>query len=261
MKLKKIKNTLLVVLTLALVSVASVAITYAAVSADLGYKENTFTNEDLAVEISEQRWDGTPGTGETDESIATKDLGSELAKSYSANMVIPKNPMLTNISDTSAAQGSDPQEWVAIKATYTVKVKVDSVETTYTYKTGTRFEQAIATLCTGTKESPTQGLGIGWTANTDKTVFYYNTAIANKVSTTRLFDFVKINNLQPEASGTYQGKYKILVTTDAGVDEEVYADELPEFHIKLEGYAVQYDGTNLNTAAKAKTPLDALMGV
>lgn len=255
MKSKKIKNTLLVVLTLAIVSAASVAITFAAVNANLGSKDNTFSNEEITVEISEQKWDGEPGTGENDENIPTDSLGEEIAKSYSPNMVIPKNPMLTNISDTAAAKGADPKEWVAIKATYTVKIKVNGVETEYTY-TGTQFENHIAKLCTGTtKDNAVQGLGTGWTANANKTVFYYNTAVANKESTSRLFDFVKINDIQPEASGANAGKYPIVNPSNT----RIYADELPEFHINLKGYAVQYDGTNLDTAEKAKPQLDAII--
>lgn len=261
MKSKKIKNTLLVVLALVIVSAASVAATFAIVSADLGSKDNTFSNEEITVEISEQKWDGEPGTGETDENIPTNSLGEEMAKSYSPNMVIPKNPMLTNISDSAAAKGADPKEWVAIKAVYTAKVKANGTVTEYTY-TGTQFEQAIAKLCTGTdKDSAVQGIGTGWTANANKTVFYYNTAVANKESTRRLFDFVKINDIQPVASGANAGKYQISTYASASITAPtyVYADELPEFHINLKGYAVQYDGTNLDTATKAKTPLDAII--
>lgn len=259
MKSNKIKNVLLIALTLVIVAAASVAITYAAVSANLGSKDNTFSNEEITVEISEQKWDGEPGTGETDEDIPTEELGSEIAKSYSPNMIIPKNPMLTNISDTTAAVGADPKEWVAIKATYTAKITVNGTVTEYTY-TGTQFETAIAKLYTGTdKTTATAGLGSDWTANTDKTVFYYGKAIGNKESTERLFNFVKINDIQAETTGDNAGKYAIKTYNASGVETTVYADELPEFHINLQGYAVQYDATNLDTATKAKVPLDELV--
>lgn len=255
MKSKKIKNTLLVVLTLAIVAAASVAITFAAVSANLGSAENTFSNDEITVEISEQKWDGTPGTGETNLNITTEKLGKTIAQSYSSEMIIPKNPMLTNISETAGTVGGDPKIWVAIKATYTAEIKVDGVTTEYTY-TGSLFEQAIAKLYTGEdKDTATEGLGTGWSANSDKTVFYYADTVANRNSTNRLFDFVKINAIEPEASGTYAGKYKILAPNGSNL----YADELPEFHITLKGYAVQYDTTNVDTAVKAKTPLDTLI--
>ena len=155
MKLKKIRNALLVVLSLALVSAATVAITWAAAtSKDLeGSKDNEFTNNpDISLQFQELTFDDVPWgetrtatddtvpSGETDtEHDPTlpdgtkiekgKDLGYNLARSYTANQVIPKNPQLKNNTDTTHFLSSiikpddvTADEWVALGVKYKMTI-------------------------------------------------------------------------------------------------------------------------------------------
>ena len=134
MKLKKIRNALLVVLTLALVSATAVAITWAATSPnDFGNKDNTFTNNPkITTAIREETFDGLDYDGknpvgginepaaDTDiipsspeetpnfeirlpdgTQITTVDaLGTTLADSYMPDQDIPKNPSMKNNTPT-----------------------------------------------------------------------------------------------------------------------------------------------------------------
>ncbi|MDD6396209.1 MAG: hypothetical protein PUB37_08555 [Firmicutes bacterium] len=249
MKLKKIKNTLLVVLTLALVSVASVAITYALVENSLGSATNEFTNETISVQLSEVKWDGEMGPNDTDADVpADGQKGRDMAQSYSAGQSIPKNPKLSNTSDTSATATTDPQEWVAIKATYSATAVVGGVSTTYTY---TNYADFLAATGAQVHSAVTAADGFNttdWEAkDANNTVFYYKTKLDNRASTATLFDTIEMKALATES-----GKYKILDASGS----EVLADALPTFEIKLEGFAVQADAV---VYATAKTELDKLM--
>lgn len=242
MKSKKIKNALLLVLTLTAVAAASVAITFAAVQSSLGSEENTFTNETISVELTEVKWDNDPASNGTDagdvidenDPDAKAGLGEEKAKSYSVGMEIPKNPKLTNISDTANPSNTAPAEWVAMTVEYSITVNgAKKVFTSYD-----QFAAAIATVSSdkgGTFNS-------AWTGNGTKTVFFYNSTLNNYASTETLFDKVTINNITPNASGEY--------TFTVGT-ETVKTDALPQFNITLNGYAVQADGISNVEAAKA----------
>lgn len=162
MKLKKIRNALLVVLTLALVSATTVAITWAVKTkvALNDPKTNEFTNNpNIGLQFRELTFDTLPfGTdrtdsdgnvpksgGLTDDQKPTlpngtkisdaKDLGYNMARSYSKNDYIPKNPQLRNSTNTqNADDGSNPfnssnelngstsDEWVALGVKYTLKI-------------------------------------------------------------------------------------------------------------------------------------------
>lgn len=250
MKLKKIKNTLLVVLTLALVSVASVAITYALVENSLGSATNEFTNETISVQLSEVKWDGEKGPNDTDVDIpADVQKGQQIAQSYSAGQSIPKNPKLSNTSDTSGTATSDPKEWVAIKATYTATVVVDGTPTTYTYTNYSTFLRATGAQVRSAVTATNGFNTTNWEpkATDANTIFYYKTKLDNGASTATLFDTIEMQALTTE-----NGKY---VTYDAS-GNKVLADALPTFEIKLEGFAVQAEAVEYATA---KTELDKLM--
>lgn len=157
MKLKKIRNALLVVLSLALVSAATVAITLAAsTETSLTAKENTFTNNpSINVSLREPLFDGitnwstdrigdstsdipaadadlSDGTGDnafTFPAGFTKgsDLGYYKARAYTAGASIPKNPMLKNTSNPTFVAANNKNsvtsdEWVAIGLKYTLVV-------------------------------------------------------------------------------------------------------------------------------------------
>ena len=115
MKLKKIRNAFLFVLTLALVSAAAVAITYA-LGTSMGNAENTFTSEpNIDVEISEVDFDNSTGFGENTHPD-TYELGEVKAQKYYPAATIPKNPKLTNTS----TEAND--EWGAMTVEYQVKI-------------------------------------------------------------------------------------------------------------------------------------------
>ena len=123
MKLKKLRNALLVVLALALVSATTVAITWATVTGKnlSNQKENNFTNNpEIGLEFQEPTFDtitwGNERPGGDNEGVPTGDIpaadqpvlpngdpitdGSELgynmAQKYTPEMRIPKNPQLRN---------------------------------------------------------------------------------------------------------------------------------------------------------------------
>ncbi len=240
MKSKKIKNALIAVLTLAVVSAASVALTYAAVQSSLGSKDNVFKNESIAVELTEVLWDNEPATNGTDTTIDETNptekagLGEEKAKSYSVGMEIPKNPKLTNISDLTNTSNADPAEWVAMTVEYSITVNGQKK----VFASYDQFATAIATISSdkgGTFNS-------AWTGNTSKTVFFYNKTLDNYKSTETLFDKVTINNITPNA----EGKYTFTVGS-----ETITTEDLPQFNITLNGYAVQAEGIASVDAAKA----------
>ena len=162
MKLKKIRNALLVVLTLALVSATTVAITWAAkTKVELADdKTNEFTNNpNIGLQFRELTFDTLPfGTDRSaDDSNVPKSgnltddqkqtlpdgsqittaagLGYNMARSYSTNDYIPKNPQLRNSTNTqNADDGSNPfdssnelngstsDEWVALGVKYTLNI-------------------------------------------------------------------------------------------------------------------------------------------
>ena len=154
MKLKKIRNALLVMLTLALVSASAVAVTLAYVPAKIDSATNTFANPNLDVKIGERKWDGedydgkghyTPDGGSRTEydgssskpipslptdsvemdtgTIPAEQLGVNQAKQYSEGATIPKNPSLKNNTSDVATLGSfTGDEWLAMTVDYRIKV-------------------------------------------------------------------------------------------------------------------------------------------
>lgn len=162
MKLKKIRNALLVVLTLALVSATTVAITWAAkTKVELADdKTNEFTNNpNIGLQFRELTFDTLPfGTDRTDSDgnvpksgnltddqkqtlpdgsqiTTAAGLGYNMARSYAADDYIPKNPQLRNSTNTQTASdgtspfdtnnvlnGSTSNEWVALGVKYTLKI-------------------------------------------------------------------------------------------------------------------------------------------
>ena len=182
MKLKKIRNALLVVLTLALVSAATVAVTMALQKASIDAVENKFTNNpDIKVKFQEPTFDnldwdherttdpneGVPtgdawpnGTQDTDKPqlpngsrISSPDgLGYNLAQAYSPESYIPKNPQLrnsTNDSNESRFEGENKKqngttsdEWVALGVKYTLKIPTENVYLPADSGTNTGLEEA-----------------------------------------------------------------------------------------------------------------------
>ena len=129
MKSKKIKNALLVTISLALVAAASVAITWAAVFVgdSLQTKENTLTNDDLTIDLDETWFQFKDHAGSTYASdpesslpsdypktvITSKKKGEDIATAYNVGTLVPKNPKIWNEKASSNAM-------VALGLKYTV---------------------------------------------------------------------------------------------------------------------------------------------
>lgn len=260
MKLKKIKNALLVTLSLALVAAASVAITYALGSSkDFGGATNEFKNDNITASLTEVHWDGTSGnpsgnsTSSTADptSVASASQGQEIAKNYLMGQVIPKDPKVNNTSDR------DIPVYVGIKAVYTATIKDadnSNADVNATYYTKAQFEDAIAKFCKA--ESGTEGLNDGWSANADGTHFYYANQVAKGYASAPLFTHVKINTFAAGDGATY--KIKTFSSAADTTGTYVNTNELPTFNINLTGYAISAEGNATLTSA-ATTALDNLM--
>ena len=237
MKLKKIRNAFLFVLTLALVSAAAVAITYA-LGTSMGNAENTFTSEpNIDVEISEVDFDNSTGYGETTHT-APYELGQDKAQKYYLAATIPKNPKLTNTSPEANA------EWVAMTLEYQVKINGNW----YTYPGYTEFSNALATVDTW---------NTNWEEKTgsNKTVFYYKSKLAKNANTDSIFENVIIKSTFTQSGSNYVITYYTSPTTSTTAT----VSSLPDFRINLKGYAVSAD-TIPSYGNDSKGALDNLIG-
>ncbi len=168
MKLKKIRNALLVVLTLALVSATTVAITWALATKDISPVTNKFTsNPEIKLEFQEPTFDAKTWGEErtpTDSSVPTgattndwptgsdapakpelpdgstidipDNLGYNKARKYTSESIIPKNPQLRNstnvtfTTDNYQQNGTTSDEWVALKVKYSLTVTASTFKAT-----------------------------------------------------------------------------------------------------------------------------------
>jgi len=291
MKLKKIRNALLVVLTLALVSATAVAVTWAA-SDTFNSVTNTFNESSIDVDISEVHWNGTPstwsttsGTAETNPNIPVNDQGKTIAAKYTQTDNIPKDPVLENTS-------TDEDEYVAMTALFKVKLTVDGTkDTNWRYLTHAQFIESIATLYN--TNTTTEGFNTNyWTkatvaaanATSGKNVDYFvykgndGVLLKKQKAAAPLFDYVKVNkpvqvtsaNVTDDTSLDTEekrnakiGKYRISDYTTTATTDYIYIDDLPEFDIVLTGFAVQKDGMEGNDAttklANATTELENMI--
>lgn len=305
----KIKDALVAICIVAIVSATAVAITWATLVGNQmeDSKVNTFASPGASVQIAEDKfdgknWDGTKATV-TDGKLTlpisggeelNANLGEEKAKAYTMGMAIPKNPMLKNdLTALTAAQntaGITNKEWVAMTATY--RLKVDAVYTltesggSYSASTGTgptltsgyyvfasrsAFETAIATLSGGSISggsyalystvSAEEATGKWVSADTGKdTTFYYTKTLDTGDSTSALFETVTINSSITSRSATLSGQSETFYQINLG-GTSYWLKGLPQFQIELKGYAVQADGVawKSGTTYPAKTALDNLI--
>lgn len=294
MKLKKIRNALLVVLTLALVSATAVAVTWAYVNKTLGSQTNTFTNtEEIDVGISEPNWKGEPtyaspySPGDSVDQSITKDVndGKTLANKYFAGLSIPKDPRLTNISyptTTNQSQKDSSTEIVGVKLSYIVK---DDSSNSYEYPSYADFRDSIAKVAFGS--TPTDGYNSNWIAfDTNQLYLYHKAPIAWHAQTSNIFDYVVINtvssitdynNIPSDAKGIYTNgtNYSVRVydptlNSGDGGYKRITTNSLPDFDIKIKGYAVQSNPISSSltdisgsgdTNKAARNALRSLMGL
>lgn len=256
MKSKKIKNALLVTISLALVAAASVAVTWAAVyvGSEMTKRENTLKSGELEEKLDEPWYTFTDHDNNTytsdnlpdgypDTVITSKKKGEDIASAYNANTLIPKNPTLWNTKANS-------NEFVAMGVRYTVTFG----NQTYTDAAGTT---AATTLIFQDPDHGSSSTNVGkyvfdniaelyktdtvsgtcadWTQDsTYPDLYYYEKALVNSgtdVATGNpLFSYVKIKNLTPNANGFY--------VIPVSSSQTYYTKTLPQFKISLKGYAV-----------------------
>ena len=304
MKLKKIRNALLVVLTLALVSATTVALTWAYVKKTFTEVPNTFTNnENIALDITEPDWFGevkegkeytsendyAPGDAVTTGIIKGNNNGEKLADSYYPGLDIPKDPRITNISNPSTTDNdvkAASQEIIGANLQFIVK----NGTTEYAYPSYDAFKKNIATVKYGAGKN--DGYNTTWKPlNDDDLNLYFTKTVGWKRQTDHIFDWVTIN---PVSNDVGDGKtYATLNAVPVNVDG-IYTDgtnysvkvydktlndgaggykrintftNLPEFDIKIKGYAVQSqpfglaDGVSIASNDDAKNALKSLMGL
>ena len=297
MKLKKVRNALLVVLTLALVSATTVAITWAYVNQGLGTKDNKFTNSDkINIDITEPNWTGsipdnqkyTPVEGYTPGdvvTVATGENGEELAQGYYPGKQIPKDPRITNIS---TASGDGTKEYIGAKLVYQVKLPTgeNGAIETKTYPTYADFANNIAKvryIDTANSNTVTDGYNPNWAQFDDRDLYFKN-VVDQKGQTLTLFDYVTIipstasddlSTVAASSNGIYtKGAQYSIKYFDGTTAKRIVVDQLPEFNILITGYAVQAQpfattditGTTGTDASKAdakeaRNALRSLMGL
>lgn len=299
MKLKKIRNALLVVLTLALVSATTVAITWAYLNSTFTEAKNTFTNnETINIDITEPDWAGeietgkeyteangyNPGDAVTSGITKGTNNGAKLADGYYEGLDIPKDPRITNTSNpntTDADVKAASTEIIGAKLQYVVKD--DSTE--YVYPSYGDFKDSVATVKFST--SKTDDYNTAWAAFDDTKLYLYHKApIGWKGQTAHIFDWVTINDvtelgdgetladdIPADAKGIYTDgtNYSVRVyNADAGEFTRITLTTLPKFDIKITGYAVQSNPisdslTDISgsgdTNKAARNALRALMGL
>ena len=306
MKLKKIRNALLVVLTLALVSATTVALTWAYVNKTLTEAENTFTNnENIALDITEPDWDGeikegkeytpannyNPGDAVTTGITKGKNDGKTLADSYYPGLDIPKDPRITNISNpttTDNAVKAASQEIIGANLQFIVK----DGATEYAYPSYDAFKKNIATVKYSASKTP--GYNATWAkfSDDDDLNLYFTKTVGWKGQTDHIFDWVTINPVNSEDVGAgktyttlndvpvddvdgiytdgtnYSVKvYDKTLNNGAGGYKRIQLTKLPDFDIKIKGYAVQSqpfgleDGASIASNDDAKNALKSLMGL
>ena len=282
------KSVLLGLLLLATVAFVSVAVTYALVSSGLGSQTNTFTSDNkLELALKEPKWDNKDENGSTVANPTTSPLGEDVANGYSPNKNIPKDPKLTNTSK------EDLDEWVAMTVDYQIilpqtGIYADTTGSDSIYKNTTitcpdyaTFSNLLAKIGTLSGDAFTETFNSNLTGkweNKDATMttFYYNEKLEQGAVTDDLFTGVKIN---PEG-GTVTPKFTKVDVTVSGntvscyeldvqgcinnegqkflTPTKVYLEKLPEFHIKLNGYAIQaVEGSTYGT--DTQSALDSLI--
>ena len=244
MKLKKIRNALLVVLTLALVSATTVAITWAATSAKFAPKENNFTNNPLIdLQFQELTFDNIPWGGERgsgpqegvpegsswgegvtpptlpngDPVDKPDDLGFNQAKHYVAGQYIPKNPELKNNSSTKMTSkttgiggtgyevnGTSSDEWVALGVKYSLTIP-NTALVVDTTKDNTNKDGS----------TPAKAYNVKAVSDAKTINFASYTQFANTIATVRTVN--GSGNL--DASGTTDGIRKPASTPEKGDDK------------------------------------------
>ena len=284
----------------------TVAVTWALLTKTSDPKINVFTGtEGLKIQLDETKWDGLVGSDYGEKNPDDPDdtekwteldpgLGQNMAKNYSPNQEIPKDPKLTNITTIKTGYENDAKEYVALRLTYQIKrtdkVKVEedgeekTVDKSYwetiSYKTFQQLADVYVTSSTTAGFNLTDWDVKAGTGMAENTIFYYKNALNGTKETgastgnvtSTLFDYVKIKDtlasdtlLKCEETDHYTEKTegdKTIITVSKH-------EGLAGFRIVVEGFAVQaYENgqditlksTNPSGGDNAQTALDKLIG-
>lgn len=250
--MKKAKKKIaMIIATIAVVAV-SFGATYAFLTDQTKEVQNEFTPTDnIKVEIEEPNW-------ESDED-GDGHYGKKDAENYTAAQLIEKDPYLVNAS--TAANHTD--EYVSMELHYEIKGTDGSMhEVTYN-----EFNKIATVYYNGT-----EGFNSDWKAlaeyeNGANDRFYYGdlTVLSKDQKTSPIFDEVKINpsltlneyNSEGEVVLDPSGNPVEAQLTLTDINGSSFTTKgMPEFQIKVKGFAVQADNIEIS---EAKTELLNLM--
>lgn len=203
-----------IITSIAIITVLTIGITLALLSATTDTKVNAFSsNKNIDIALREDKWDGynfedaNPGDGTTAKNENDMTLGVNQAKNYMPGQTIPKNPQVKNTGDTK--NGVDA--YVAIKVQYLdgeTAVDYDEFAKKFLAKDGIDFN--------------TKWTLIG-EADGSQVYLYHAVLGVGKTTTTALFDAVTVNpDLVPDET--------------TGL--------LPDFSIRVQAYAIQSTGVD-----------------
>lgn len=203
-----------IITSIAIITVLTIGITLALLSATTDTKVNAFSsNKNIDIALREDKWDGynfedaNPGDGTSAKNENDMTLGVNQAKNYMPGQTIPKNPQVKNTGDTK--NGVDA--YVAIKVQYLdgeTAVDYDEFAKKFLAKDGIDFN--------------TEWTLIG-EADGSQVYLYHAVLGVGKTTTTALFDAVTVNpDLVPDET--------------TGL--------LPDFSIRVQAYAIQSTGVD-----------------
>lgn len=232
-KERKGKKILLSCIAVALVAAISVGTTLALSKAQANELTNTFTTPNISLSLIEETWDGdTDGDGATDtttNALGITEFGENQANGYTSGAVINKDPKLKNTSEYG--------EYVALKLEYYVN---DTLVDPASFKTNVGSFTVDAGWTTDT---------VWNSSNPGKELYYYGslsafTLLAADADTSDLFQTIKV---EAGDSGTVKKADNTNLTWD----------KMPDFEIKVIGYAVQSD--NLTNVSTIKSEIQSLI--
>lgn len=256
-KNSRLKKIMLAAAAVLVVVSLTAGLTIALLS-DTQTKENTFPGSPaIKLQLNEPKWDGyTDGSGDgtsVNPAYAGADeLGLKIAQSYQPNSVIPKNPMLTNTSD-STSTGAANNEYAAMKVVYQVRSNTTGDVATQGDFINLTYDNfaSIATIDFNTA---------AWhktaTASDKADIYCYGSAtelttVAKAATTAELFTNVTVKDLKMDPDN------ETTLNVGDGIEIKYAANCLPEFRVLVYGSAIQADN-NTDTYANNTAALAAL---
>ena len=244
--MKKSKKILVMIIAM-LVVVASFGITYAFLTDQTQEEKNEFTPTDnIKVEIEEPNWESdVDGDGH---------YGKDDSMNYTSAQLIEKDPYLVNT--TTSSQHND--EYVAMELQYEIK-GIDNNMYEVTYEV---FKNIATVYYQGVEGFNSEWVALSEYENGLNDRFYYGdlTVLPKDAKTNPIFEEVKVNstltlnkydedgNLIVDRSGKPIEATLTLIDVE---ENEFICRGMPEFQIKVKGFAVQADNIEIQEAKNA----------